>query len=209
MPTNHKNTLMLLAVLSCAVGATTWLTTSAASARNALARAAQPTPIAVMNVNRVLERLNEKIDRERELKAYFDTLENRVNELGRQAEQKKAELDVLPRDDAAFKATREELVRLTIQRRTEEELSQALAEERRKQMQLELFQKIANATEAYARREGYKIVISDDSDAEIPPTANAQQVTAAILSRKLLFADSSIDISEAVASVMNNEYRAR
>jgi Skp family chaperone for outer membrane proteins len=164
--------------------------------------------LATIEINAVLEKLDERTTSEQELQGYILVLEGRVQGMEQELKSKNEEIQLLPQDDPEYQTTAEDIIRRSFALRAEGELAQALAEKKRKEIQLALFNKISDATGRYAKREGIGIVIANDSTEEIPAGATAQQVQGAILTRKVIWADESLDISGAVASMMNNEYRA-
>ncbi len=164
--------------------------------------------IATIEINSVLDKLSEKAVQEQNLQGTLTELENRVNAAAQAVEEKQKELDIIPRDDPEYGIAAEDYIRKGLLYKMEREMAQALAEKKRKEIQLALFKKIVEATGRYAKREGIGIVVANDSKEEIPDIADAQQVQGAILGRKVIWADDSLDISSAVASMMNNEYTA-
>ena len=116
---------------------------------------------------------------------------------------------VLPGGSPEGEAKAEEFVRLQMSLESETKLAKALIDNKQKKMHIDLFNKINDAARRYAEREGYQIVISSDADVRIPPTATEDQVQGAIVNRRVLFAAAPVEISAAVAQMMNNEYQAR
>lgn len=181
---------------------------SATAENAALALAPQAVPVASIDINKVLNKLDEKTDREKELTGYFKTLTDSLENTKKELDAEKANLNILPPNTPEFDSAREKVVKLTAKLRLDQEMSQALADDRRMRMQLALFNKIRSATQRLAKKEGYGLVFSDDSGAEIPSTASAEQIQSSVVSRRVIYSDPSVDISEQVANMMNNEYKA-
>ena len=168
-----------------------------------------PESVATMDINTVLENLQERQVREDELKQFFSELEGNVNRLEAELTQAKKDLEPLAPGSQQFKEKRNQIVRLQLKVEGEAQLARALADERRKLMHKELFDKIVAATRQYADREGICIVLSDDSNIEIPiDEVNGNQMQAAIVGRRVLYSCDASDISLFVAEMMNNQYRA-
>lgn len=166
------------------------------------------SPVAVVEINRVLELLEEKAVREQELRVFLTDLERRVNDLQDEVRGLAADLNILPRDQPEYQEKRQEFLRKQFQVRVEAELAELFAGERKKEQQIELFRKIQDGIKRYAEREGILLVLNNDGVIDIPSDAPIQQVEAAIVSRRVLYASPDIDISEDVAVMLNNEYRA-
>lgn len=164
--------------------------------------------VGVVKLNDVLNALDEKSSREAELKRIFAEKEAQVNAVLDRVKALEAEIKLLPKDSPTRNAKREEYARLRAQARIEAQIAQATAEEKKKQMEIELFEKIKDATAEVAPRRGLLIVISDDSQVEIPETAEYRDVQLAMITRRLLYVAPSVDISGEVANYMNNQFKA-
>ncbi|MEM9082982.1 MAG: OmpH family outer membrane protein [Planctomycetota bacterium] len=195
---------LVVAIGTAAAGL--WHSASAPADAQATA-VARPTAVAVLSLGGVLNQLDEKIVREGELVEDITSRESRVKELLTSVQALSEELKMIEGTDAAPEKA-EELVLAQAKLRAEQEVSQAVIENRRKQFEIEFFNKIRTAASAYAEREGFDIVISNDADREVPVQAPSQQVQAIIASTRVLFADGAVDITDEVATFMNNQFRA-
>ncbi|MFY7895365.1 MAG: OmpH family outer membrane protein, partial [Phycisphaerales bacterium] len=72
----------------------------------------------------------------------------------------------------------------------------------------ELYGKVTKAIEEVAKREGYSLVLLDDRGIELSPQMSSDAVNQVILNKRILFADGSLDITDRIATVMNNDYAA-
>jgi Skp family chaperone for outer membrane proteins len=72
----------------------------------------------------------------------------------------------------------------------------------------ELYAKVNKTIEEFAKREGYSMVLLDDRGIELTQQMTSNEVNQVILSKRILFADGSLDLTERIATVMNNEYGA-
>jgi Skp family chaperone for outer membrane proteins len=176
------------------------------------AQARRPAPaccVAAVDLNGVLTTLDERTVRERELNEYIQTQTAKLENLKKQAEQAQADLKVLPERSKDWEAKREEAIRLAMSLEGEEKLAKALVEDKRKQMSIGLFNKIKDAATRFAQKEGYLFVINSDAGVEIPTDLPETQVQNAMVGRRLLYRAETTDISQAVAQMMNTEFKAR
>jgi Skp family chaperone for outer membrane proteins len=178
------------------------------------AEARRPAPadkccVATLDLNAVLGSLDEREVREKELQAFIQTQQTKLDDLKKQAQQAQDDMKILPERSKDWKAKREEAIRLAIRLEGEEKLAKALVEDERKKLSLDLFTKIKDAAARFAEREGYAVVISNDAAVEIPIEAPEQQVQGAMVSRRLLYRAENTDISQAVGQMMNTEFKAR
>ena len=206
----HRPNLMNVAFLGVGIavaGALWWNATPAANANRAAM--APSCCVGALDLNRVLEVLDERKALEAELQTFISAKENEIKDLQTKAQQAQDDLKILPEKSKDWFAKRDEVATLAAQFRTAQEVARAVVEEKRKRMHLDLFNKIRDAAKRYAQREGFMIVIADDSAVEIPDQAPERDVQGAMVSRRLMYADASSDISQGVGQMMNNEYKAR
>lgn len=183
------------------------LSVDSASARRPAA--ADKSPIATLDLNGVLSTLEEREVREKELQAVIQEQTTKLEELKKTAEQAQADLKVLPERTKDWKKKREEAIRLAMRLEGEDKLAKAIVEEERKKLSLDLFTKIKDAAGRFAQREGYVMVLSNDSNIDIPIDAPETQVQAAMVGRRVLYRADASDITQAVAQMMNTEFKAR
>lgn len=207
----HENRIFKWAALgvAAAIAAGVWTGRGDNAAFAQGSTAAGPTRVAVLDVPEVLERLDEKGEREAEFQLDIAMWQAQLDDATASLRALEGELEVLPEDDPQFQAKQNEMIVLEVRRRTLNELATRRVEDRRVQLQAELFTKIIDAARRYAQREGLDIVITSDRDAMIPANAPPGQVQAAIASRRVVFASETIDLTSAVAQFMNNEFKNR
>lgn len=164
---------------------------------------------ALLDLNGVLTSLDERAVRERELQEFIQAQTAKLDELKRSAQAAQDDLKVLPERSRDWESKREEAVRLAMRYEGEEKLAKALVDDKRKKLSLDLFNKIRESAGRYAQREGYTLVINNDSEVQIPIDMSEQQVQAAMVSRRVLYRADGAEISQAVAQMMNTEFKAR
>lgn len=169
---------------------------------------AAPTAVAVVSISKVLAGLKEREDKEADLQRLGEQRKSVIDALGEKARQLSEELNVLVRGTPDWKSKREEAMRAEAQFRLEAEIAERTLGELQKSMQLALFNKILDSVRAYAEREGYQIVLTNDSGTPIPEDIADQQFISAVTGRRVAYASEAVDITDEVALAMNNEYKA-
>jgi Skp family chaperone for outer membrane proteins len=168
--------------------------------------------VAVVDIAQVLEQLSEKREREMQLESEIGERQDRLDRLKGQADLAKQDLEVLLRGTKEFRERQEEAIRLEGRLQIENEIAQRRLSQSRMRMQLELFNKILEAAQRYADREGFDIVLSSDVSDPIPEVAaeqmQPQEFMAMLASRRVVHASGAVDITDEVAQMMNNEFRA-
>lgn len=164
--------------------------------------------VGTIDLNKVLDQLDEKTFRERQLEGFLKNLEDNVNERAKALKAGRDELNILIKGTPSYVAKREEVLRQTAQVQAEAQAAKVLAEEKKKTMQVDLYDKIGEATREFAKKNGYDLIVVDDSKEKIPEEANPQQAQAAMVNKRVMFAAADIDVSDQIAAQMNNEFKA-
>lgn len=172
---------------------------------NGAAMASRPTAVAVVDIQEVINGLDELRDREQELETFGKSLTARLDKLRQDNEQAETDLGLLPAGSPEFRERQEEFRRKTLELQFELDYSKARLDEKRAQIYSALFRKINEASARLAQQSGYDIVISSDSSATVPENGAEQAIRAMIVSRRLLYASDSVDVTDDLIRFMNNE----
>jgi Skp family chaperone for outer membrane proteins len=172
-------------------------------------RAAPPTPVAVIDVQTLLDGLEQRPALERELQAFIDTRQAQLNEVVEAVRAAQDEVE-LAREDSPQR--RDALRRLreaqNVARFRREAFDREILIERGT-IWSTLFKQIDDAVDEVAARDGWQLVIHNDSSLELPVQGRPEpEVIEFILRRKVLYAESAVDITDEVRTVMNNRFNA-
>lgn len=174
--------------------------------------AADPTPVAVVNVSRVFEQIEERSEWDIRIQALQSSIQEEAN--GRRAAMERR----LAESEAA--ATPEDRQRIRdevalMQLRFEQWATVKSGEVDREESLKwrSIYRNLKREVARVAEAEGYAMVVVDDSIGELQTAANAQvplqqQVIEQITDRRVLFARNTIDISDQVIVRMNNATNA-
>lgn len=106
--------------------------------------------------------------------------------------------------DKAMKELREKAIRAEF----EKQYAQKLLIEMQGEMLRDLYLKISEATGRMAKTNGYSLVIANDQKIEIPK-GDPNEIGRAISSKRMLYSDGALDVTQELITMMNNEYAAR
>lgn len=174
---------------------------------------ATPTAIAVVNLPEILKNLAERTVRQTQLDESAAVRQAQLDDLRVQIEALQADLDTnnggtlrpgTPEYRDAMIKLRE--LQVTIEARYKL-LNQVLSFERGAVLR-DLYTKIEGAVGQIADRDGWDLVLLDDTDFSIPEEAGQDDMNRAILSRGMLYAHSGTDISAEVIRLLNNNFQA-
>lgn len=186
--------------------------TPVASATAQAQPAARPITVATVELQRLMDNLKELDAANAALRARTEAYNTQMKELDTRAKAIEDELaNTIPKD--------------ALQRRAEKRAEQfeirALMEARRDTFRrlLELeqgdvikaaYDRVVATASAFAQREGYDLVMLNDTAIgfEGEGRRTLQEVTSVIRSRKLLHASASVDVTDRLVTIMNNEFDA-
>lgn len=167
------------------------------------------TCVAVIDVDRVLSQLQEKGDREAELQGFGQGLQDELDQLQATVKQMENDLKVLARGTPEYEKAALQLLDARQQLEFKRQVAEVRFGERQKSITVAMFNQIADAATRYAQREGIDIVLSDDQAMGLSNDLPNEVVQARLQTKKVIYAMPSKDITDDVATMMNNEYRAQ
>jgi len=203
--------------LACAVGIAAIAGSAAVSGafgRGALPRQAAPAPvnIALVDLARLMDGLQELKDRNETVKVRAEELGAALGELDRKIKQIDADLksaDIVPesarkRRGAMFKERFESQTLLEARNRASKEL----LEFEKGDIIREVYLKVVAGVDAFAKQEGFDIVMLDDRAMQLPSQASMRDFNQIIVNKRVLFAREGLDVTDRLVTVMNNDYAA-
>jgi|JRYH01.1.fsa_nt_gb Skp family chaperone for outer membrane proteins len=171
-------------------------------------RAAGASAVAVMDLAKLLEGLAEREYMEKELNAQIEKRQAELDKVTGEITRMTDDIKVMAENDP----NRIERIR---DLRIKEVEARALRQFVQEQLSLEkgrmlaaLFKKVQAAVADISARDGWDIVMIDDSSIDLPEMANEQQMLQMILARRVLAATDSVDITDEVRTLMNNQFNA-
>jgi Skp family chaperone for outer membrane proteins len=196
----------LIPALLVLIAAIAWQ--AGASSANSARPPAAPTAVATIDLVTIFDQLQELKDLETQLEARKVSSQLELDEVNNQLKVIRADLDGMKRGTDEYKNKVKEAMEMTaVINARGEALNQILSIERGN-LTRTLYLKVSNAIERISEREGYDVVLFDDSTFIIPEDAQYQDVYRSLVTRSLLYRHSGIDITNQVVSLMNSEYTA-
>lgn len=183
-----------------------WLTS--ARATGASAAVAPASSVAVVRLVDLLEGLDERATLEARLDEVINERNGQLEELNQSIKAIEEDLGILRQGTPAHQDKARQLLELRAQAETRLKVLQQIISLEKGRMLTELFRKIQAAGQEIATRQGYDLVLIDDSEAPTPEGLNERQALELIGSRRLLHASSGVDITSQVRTFMNNAFQA-
>ena len=172
----------------------------------------KPTPpaapvIATVDLEQVIQKMNERTDKEAALKARSDEYKAKLKTLQEEAEADKAKIDAEPPASAnrvaMAKSLREKIFRMEF----EGQYATKILGEMQGEMLKDLYTKINNTARVIAKRNAYQLVITSDENAQVN-AGDPDSIKRAIAFKRILYVDPAMDITNDIVNELNNAYAA-
>ena len=169
--------------------------------------AAPPTAVCVVRLNAVLDGLNERLELEKRVERDIDNRKAQLNEIKTRLDELREQLQTVetPATPSYLDRLRE-ANELDATLRVRGEIFTQTTDAEKAAIFADLFFKIRDSAKSVAEREGYDIVLIDDSDQGFAVPTQAG-VISDIQSRSVLYASERVDITSLVQSFMNNKFQ--
>ncbi len=174
----------------------------------ATSRQAAPTTVAVVDIDKLSTSLEEfKVPREQFIakqNAWSEELRGLQTRLTSLTE----ELELIPEDNTDARINKI-IQRTTIESeiKTKGQLFQQASDLDQAKLFKRMYDKIADGATRIAKRDGVDIMIVDDRIFAIPATNRAAQ-SQMLESKKILFASETVDLTDELLTMLNNEFSA-
>ena len=205
MPSSSGRTLnSIIPALLVLIDAMAWQ--AGANSANNARPPAQPTAVATVDIVTIFDSLTELKDLETKLEQRRVSSQAALEEVNNRLKTISADLEAMTRGTEDYKNKVKDAMELqAVYKARSEALNQILSIERGS-MTRDLYNKVSDAITRISEREGYDVVLFDDSTFIVPENAAYQDVYRAIVTRSLMYRNDGIDITNQVVSLMNSEY---
>ncbi|MEM1184022.1 MAG: OmpH family outer membrane protein [Planctomycetota bacterium] len=204
--TSNRPGVITLAVATALVLAG-WLAGQSATATNRVVMA-PPTSVAVIRLEPLLEQLKERTELEDTLNAFIAERQAQVDALRSEGETAASDLELFTPGTAAHRDKTREVLEIRAALETRQKILQEIVSVETGTILQELYLKIKAAAQRIAVRDGYDIILLDDSAANLPPNVSEGAVLRFIGDRRVLYANDAVDVTGTVANYMNNAFAA-
>lgn len=177
-------------------------------ARATSALRAQPTAVAVADLQEIFASLKEKTALEADLRSRGEKLQQEEQQRRKDIGQMRQDLEVLAPGTSAYQQKEEELSKAVLNLQVWSQFEQQKLN-RERGLQIEnLYRQSLDSISRVAQDNGYDLVLFKEGGPDFQ-YENAQQLSTLIQVRKVLYASDAVDITSQVIQRMNNEYDAR
>ena len=170
----------------------------------------QPPRVAIVDVFRVLNGLQETKDLKKKLDSRGEELVKSLKERETNLKAKRDDFRQLKADDPTRRDKYFEVLKLEQSLDADRAIAERLLNFEGGDMRAGQWQKIVAAVGRIAARDKYDLITQDDRSQELPAQGTDDEMRSAMLVRKriLYAAPQGIDITDQVISMLNNDYNA-
>jgi len=169
---------------------------------------ARPTAVAVADLQRVFENLNEKVQMEADIQTRAEQIKQEQDKKQRELQLLKGDLDLLAPDTPAYAQKQLQLESQAIQLQAWMAFQQKKIQRERVAQIENLYQQVLDAVGMVSKQNGYDLVLFKEQQVNFG-NANPEQLSAAIQVRKVLYSADELDITDQIITRMNNDFKNR
>ncbi len=192
------------------VALVTGLLAATAAWSGSRALTAAPTAVAVVDLERLFQSLDESKKRGEDLKKKYEPRQAELVKLGEQIQERKAALEKIPNNEQN-RPRREDL---QIEIAVYEQMHKNKRDLVQQQVYLDrgddlkaMYPKVIEACKYVATQDGWDLVIVDDSSVDLPQGRSSEQnVMGAITMRRVLHKGARLDVTDQVAQKLNSDF---
>lgn len=171
-----------------------------------------PTTIGLVDLEKLINQLAEVEARNLTNKTKAEQAQSRIDVARAQVEKAKKDVEMVPDSDKAGRRARMLALRQAeMVLKAEFESEQLKLNLEKGDFIRELYAKIQSACAALASQQGLDLIMLDDRGVPLPDGADLTdaQINGVIQQKKVLFAADSVDVTSALATLMNNQWKAQ
>ncbi|QOI99944.1 MAG: OmpH family outer membrane protein [Phycisphaeraceae bacterium] len=182
----------------------------ALAGNGALERRTAPTSVGVVDLQRLIAGLKQVEDTNADVKRIAETYQARVNDLRTQIEKGEAEIRAMAENDPKRIERRLAVEEMKLLMEARFKGSQAIINLELGKHLRPLYTKVLESCGRLAQQQGLDLVLVDDRSLTIPDVENITdaQVKSIIENKQVLFASSTVDVTDALITFMNNEWQS-
>lgn len=190
------------------IAALSWQAGAVSAQGSSAAHLAQPTSVAVVDLNAVFDQLDEMNDRKEAHAAKGAELQRDLNAKLERIENLKLDLEALVQGSPEYEAKALEGIKLENDLKMDQQVFQQRLNLSQGESDREMYLKIQAAIEVIAARNEIDLVLFDDTSVELPPKGTRNDMMGIIVRKQVLFSSDKIDITDELILAMNAEYGA-
>lgn len=200
---NYRPSLSALVIVALAAG----LLGSLGSSRlEGQAAGLKPPVVALINVQKVINQLDERKTFEANLQAIIEKDQKETQERQTRIKAIQADLAVLNPATDAYQDKQNEGLQLSYEFEAWQKLSAAIRERERAIMLENLYNSVVDAATRLATKDGIDLVLTDDQSGPLK-IKNQQALIQMMSLRKVIYAKDWLILTDQVAQQMNNEFQ--
>lgn len=180
--------------------------TGVVAATNYMAAPPKGATIAVVDLEKLINGLNEKAAKAAEFQKAFDVKKAELEVLKTRIDEKTVALNNMPPGSARSKAA-EELRDMMIRGEMEAQIASRKLDGQQADLFHELYMKVDEAIRQIAVQNEYHMVLVSDEAVKVPK-GNSETVLRGITMKRMLFVHDELDITKLVIEQMNNSFAA-
>ncbi len=169
---------------------------------------APTTAVAVVDVAKIMLGMELVKTESAKLRTEFEAKQKSLDGMRKKIEDLATQVKAAPKDSAEKRALAFDQIKAEAEQKMSGELFQRDLNLRQGDLYKQAYTEIKAAIEQVSKQNGFQLVLRNDADVELPPNISGQDMETFIANQRVFYADSSIDITEQVVQLLNNQFKA-
>lgn len=200
----RRNSALLLALVGIGIGLAASFQAAALSRKPAT-----PTSVAVVDWFAVTDKVDEWKEMQAELNKLRDSLLEQDSKTQKALAELRESVTVLPEGSDTRRREEEKYVIQKLQYEAWKQFRDNKMQTEQARMQVRLYNRITAAVAKVAQRDGWSIILWDDSRTKTPVEGKLDEAAELISRRQVLYSrQDAVDITDEIVLLMNNEFNA-
>lgn len=167
-----------------------------------------PAVVGLVDIQKVINGLDEFKARKLGLQADVDARQKELDAKTDSYKKAKADLDLLKPDSKERRNKFAELIEIEAQVKAKDQINTRLGQLDEGEIFGAMYTKALATIARVAIKGGYTLVLLDDRTVPIPKLASGSEMSGVIFSKRILFAENALDITDDIVTAMNSEFNA-
>ena len=170
---------------------------------------ATPTAVATVDLVQILDGLEERTVLDEQLRVSLNERRDQLQNLVKERDDAQADLETLSKQTPEYREKVRQFVELRNLVDTRRQILEQIISVERADLLRTLYGKISESIARIADRDGWDVVLMDDSAFPLPQgDVSDRDIERSIVSKSILYRHESVDITGDIIQLMNNEFSA-
>lgn len=171
-------------------------------------RLAPATSVAVVDVAKILSGMDQVKTQKAKLQVDFEAKQKSLEDMQKKIKDLSEQVKAAKEDSPEKRQLAFDQIKAEAELKMTGDLYQRMVNLRQGDLFKDAYKAMDAAIDSVARATGYQLVLRNDADVTLPANISGSDMETFIANQRVFYADSSVDITDQVVQLLNNEFKA-